>query len=102
MRSFMAAYDLIQANLRLYWERVTDYLTWKLLTTANQVPAVVAVSSPLRRAAMAILHAILKTNHKMVAFYWWKRDYTRGLWLTMTEMKEADLVPFLDAPVSSG
>ncbi len=24
------------------------------------------------------------------------------LWLTMPEMKEADLVPFLDAPVSSG
>ncbi len=27
MRSFMAAYDLIQAKLCLYWERVTDYLT---------------------------------------------------------------------------
>ncbi len=26
----------------------------------------------------------------------------RQLWLTMTEMKEADEVPFLDAPVSSG
>ncbi len=26
----------------------------------------------------------------------------RHLWLTMTEMKEADKVPFLDAPVSSG
>ncbi len=26
----------------------------------------------------------------------------RYLWLTMTEMKEADKVPFLDAPVSSG
>ncbi len=28
MRSLMVAYDLIQAKLRLYWERVTDYLTW--------------------------------------------------------------------------
>ncbi len=28
MRSFMAAYDLIQAKLRLYWEWVTDYLMW--------------------------------------------------------------------------
>ncbi len=28
MRSFMAAYDYIQAKLRLYWERVTDYLKW--------------------------------------------------------------------------
>ncbi len=27
MRSFMAAYDLIQGKLRLYWERVMDYLT---------------------------------------------------------------------------
>ncbi len=27
MRSFMAAYDYIQAKLRLYWDRVTDYLT---------------------------------------------------------------------------
>ncbi len=26
----------------------------------------------------------------------------RHVWLTMTEMKEADKVPFLDAPVSSG
>ncbi len=26
----------------------------------------------------------------------------RHLWLTMTEMKEADKIPFLDAPVSSG
>ncbi len=26
----------------------------------------------------------------------------RHLWLTMTEMKEADKVPFLDAPVLSG
>ncbi len=26
----------------------------------------------------------------------------RHLWLTMAEIKEADLVPFLDAPVSSG
>ncbi len=26
----------------------------------------------------------------------------RHLWLTMTEMKEADKVPFLDVPVSSG
>ncbi len=26
----------------------------------------------------------------------------RHLWLTMTEMKEVDKVPFLDAPVSSG
>ncbi len=26
----------------------------------------------------------------------------RHLWLTMTEMKEADEVPFLDAPISSG
>ncbi len=30
------------------------------------------------------------------------RVLERHLWLTMTEMKEADLVPFLDAPVSSG
>ncbi len=42
-----------------------------LLTTANQVPvhaAVVFVSSPLRRASMAILRAISQNNHKMAAF----------------------------------
>ncbi len=27
MRSFMAAYDLIQGKLRLYWEKLTDYFT---------------------------------------------------------------------------
>ncbi len=47
------------------------------------------------RATKATAQAIGRSMSSLIVL-------ERHLWLTMTEMKEADKIPFLDAPISSG
>ncbi len=44
-------------------------------------------------------HQSHRSGHRAFDF---QPDKERHLWLTMTEIKEADKVPFLDAPILSG
>ncbi len=60
---------------------------------ASEEVSLDAASLRMRSTTDLALHATIATAQVVLE---------RHLWLTMTEMKEADLVPFLDAQVASG
>ncbi len=82
----MAVLQVFQAKMLAYEEAGLDSASLRDLRSATDL-ALLATKATSQAIGRSLSSLIVLERH---------------LWLTMTEMKEADKVPFLDVPVSSG